>query len=292
LLWRAVALIGEDDLMPIPGYRFSEELAYCAAALFAEVPELRGDLRSESRQLRTPQGRSVAQSGLLRELAECVLLLQLNTHLVDYFRDPYALAGNDRGRGVETLSRDHFAEVLRGNRPLQVITRDIAERPVFTWHAAWADQPTDDVGSAGGRDGAYFQRLAPMVPHGTRIGRDGNDVVRIDTPQLQVRLTTRFWGANAHLPEGFRRHYLKASCDPGAGVRAYEVIVEVRSTPKPGLRMPQGRQVRTGWLEDFLSDSQEEVDFTSFLTSISWPSVAAILRCLEPGDGRAEGPRA
>jgi hypothetical protein len=284
-------LIGADsDLVRIPGYRFSEELACCAAALFAEVPELRGDFRAESSQLRTPAGRSGAQSGLLRELAECVLLLQLNMHLVDYFRDPYALADNDRGRRVETLSREHFAEVLEGNRPLQVITRDIAERPIFTRHGGWADQPTDDVGCAGGPGDAYFERLAPMVPHGTTIGRDGDDVVRIDTPQRQVRLTTRFWGVSAHLPAEFWRHYLKASFDPRHGVRAFEVIVEVRSTPKPGLRIPQNRQVRRGWLEDFLSASQEEVDFTSFLTSINWPSVAAVLRCLEPGDGRAQGP--
>jgi hypothetical protein len=290
--WRAVALIGGDrDLVPIPGYEFSGKLSDCAASFFAEVPGSREEFRAEIARLRTGQDSSAARDGLLRELAECVLVLLLNSHLIDYFRDPYAPPDHRRAHRIEHLSRDHFAAVLESNRPLRLITEDIAQRPIFTRHPAWADRPTDDVWSAGGRSGAYFRRLAPALPQGTTVTRDGDDSIQIDTPHQRVRLTTRFRGCSTHLPIEFLRHYAKVDpLDRRHGARPYEVVIDIDAKPKPRAGMPATRPVRRAWLEDFLTASRDTVDFDAFLAAINWPTVAAVLRCLAPDD-RSEATR-
>ena len=278
-------------LVPIPGHEFSEEIAYCAAAFFAEVPGASEEFRAEAARLRAGQDPPATGGGLLRELAECVLVLLLNSRLIDYFRDSPGLPHHRRTHRVERLSRDHFGTVLESNRPLRLITEDIAQRPIFTRHPAWQGRPTDDVWSAGGRSGASFRRLAPLLPRGTTVTRDTEGSIRIDTPHQRVRLTTRFSGCTASLPIEFLRRYAKVDpLDLRHGVRPYEVVIDIDAKPRRRAGLPATGPVRRAWLEDFLTASRDTVDVDAFLAAINWPTVAAVLHCLTPERSDAGGP--
>jgi len=133
---------------------------------------------------------------IINSVLEFDVLDQLDLHLNSYFVENEI----DKKR-IVTLSRDQLGAGVLKNRVIDLITKDMKERPSFQRDA---DSETEGVVVySPGKDGAIYQRLEIELPPKSTISRNSNGFLVIANPLFDLIIMPQYEGFATSLPHVF-----------------------------------------------------------------------------------------
>jgi hypothetical protein len=285
IMFRGVIAAREPDharkrLVEVPRYEFSERLRSYIEALCAENAALAktwGDAHLSAMVLdpatsaRALQGRRFIEEGL-----EYFVLDRLSLHLSSYFTS--VNAKDDR---LQRFARHDVPDVLLQNRFFETFSRPMDERPGFQQHresgkerAIWLVTPEGpkkyvraEVAGAWGSSGEIYSRFSLTLPKGATLRRHGPRSIEIVTTRFRILLEANFAGFSTNLPAQFEELYLGLTPHT---ISPLEIRLSVKVTfARLALLSPIGWEYYE-WLDSFLSDLRESLDFDSFVSRIGW----------------------
>lgn len=288
---RAVAVMERSgrNLVSVPGYRFTHEISETGRAVFAENAALRrqweedGPEKSRDSDRWRPEQSDGAR--LLAELAEFYVLDSLALHLSSRY-------GGRRGEDVEIIQRGGMPDVLLGNRVIEMLTKEMKDRPAFPAESLPSDLDrvsvkyqnhpdgirrrkltiTQEVVWQTHPDGLRYHRLELRLPKRSKISRT-DDGLLVENDYVRISIKIEVDGTVRALP-GL---YESLAFGSLGTVTAYSVKIcaNIRVKWKMHLRPRAFRDYE--WAESYLEKLREECDFASFLESASWRSIELLL---------------
>ncbi len=264
----------------VPGYHLANSAEMYLRAVLDEKPALAAQWDAEP-LLPTKSGLpnvNGAQSRLIREAVEYVLLDSLSTNLTDYFnKDSWF-----RTR-IRTHERDHLRDLFPDNRILEFLSSPYEDRDGFAERRSAEDGEVRTRGRAiaiysGTRIFSEFRLNLPKDVHVRRLapGR-----ILFDSRYMQTELKVEFDGASYNLDRDFLEAYI--------GIKDHDFVYSdsgnvwsVRLTFESRLRWRSFFSLRAWrlhkWAESFAEKSRNRFDGASFLSSISWEATRTMLR--------------
>ncbi|MGX4657204.1 hypothetical protein ACWCHM_26305 [Micromonospora sp. SCSIO 07396] len=263
-----------------PGYEFGEEVSQIAGATFRENAALEkqwlNDPPSKSWDFDLAPGtarwRESAGTRLLKEFGEYFVLTRLGLHLSSYFND------DKQDDEVTTFTRQELPAILLSNRVLEMLSRDVADRPGFD------DTPQNrEVVSIFGK--FYYHQLRLTLPRRSRVERHKNSLV-IENQGIKISIEVDARGFMTNFPSSYFSYTLGKRLDE---VSAYQVDIAVSTKVKWRLLLGRNGDRRHGWIESFLDKLIEDCDIDDFERRLNWPMIEMILRCQDMSRKRGLG---
>jgi hypothetical protein len=176
----------ELSLLDIPEYRFASDFHDTYGAISAENPVFERQWRDEFARRPDGKRRTPSDFRLATEISEYIILELLSIHLTDYFNtDEFA---EDR---VEELSRSDIPDVLLSNRVLELISRDLQDRPWYKPDVAGPSDRSDGETVAIYGPGGIFSRFDLTLPKGSKVQRSKSGSLIIASKMLTLELNAR-----------------------------------------------------------------------------------------------------
>jgi hypothetical protein len=271
-------VVGDNlrTLTPVPGYWFSEEFTRVANAVFAENGALKRqwDDEEDTGEKFHPLGRArpwtKPQRRLIREISEYILLQRLSVHLEDYFNK----SGLD-GKKISRFARDKLPDVLLSNRVLELISRDMADRPDFDPappHDGWKIIATQTS------SGMIFDHFEVRLPKDSTLRREGKDAIVVESPVLKITLVSEFRGYANVIPRALEDHIFGKKY---RRVSPWQVEYSVHVEVKNPLRTRKVAWPYYTWVDSFLDKAKKELDFDEYLRQINWSSLKMLLPAID-----------
>jgi hypothetical protein len=266
------------SIVDVEGYEFATELARISRDALAEQPALRAEWDASPLAVATTdEERAAAGSGgsgrIVEECAEYMLLAELSMHLIDFFERP----GVDEDHLVE-LRRDELADIVAGNRVLDLLSRPLAERGRSGPDAAATGRSPSMVF---GED-YMFSRFDLQLPKGAAVRRV-DDGVEMDSPVVKVHLRATFEGGRAHLSADFAELFLD---DRDHRLSSFAVWIEVRTEVRRRALFLRSTWDYFSWVDDFRGHLEESWSGERFFERIGWANIRALRRVMEVRSNR------
>lgn len=272
---RAFFVMNEDtlELLDIRQYEFASSFYDTFRAISKENPAFDRQWRDQFAKGHKTDLR------LASEISEYIILDHLSNHLADYFNT--SDFAEDR---IEELSRKDIPDVLLSNRVLELISRDLQDRP-------WYKPEPNDHSNRGqlvavyGPDG-IFSRFDLTLPNGSKVERSKSGSLIITSKMLTLELGIRCDGYNYGLPLSFERYYFRSD---GGTLDAIGVSFKIQARLKRRFGLRSRDWPYYLWLESFIESAKSDMDADSFFRRISWNSLEIVMSILEQG-GIIPGP--
>jgi hypothetical protein len=261
------------SIVDVEGYEFATELARISRDALAEQPGLRADWEAHPPVVATTDDERAAagSSGAGRIIEECVeymLLAELSMHLIDFFERP----GVDEDHLVE-LRRDELADVVAGNRVLDLLSRPLAERG----RSGHDDPATGRTPSMVFGEDYMYSRFDLQLPRGAAVRRV-DDGVEMDSPVVRVHLRATFEGGPAHLGADFAELFLD---DREHHLSSFVVWIEVRTQVRRRALFLRSSWDYFSWVDDFRGHLEESWSGERYFGRIGWANIRALMRVME-----------
>ncbi|MEV0619320.1 hypothetical protein AB0I81_38800 [Nonomuraea sp. NPDC050404] len=270
----AVSAEDRAKIIRMPGYAFGKSFANIAHAVFEENEALKsqwvnGDFVTYE-HIKGISWKSAPGPGvrLAREIAEYIVIHMLGTHLTDYF----ANSELDRSR-VHNYERKELPHVLLSNRVLDLISRDVEDRPGFG--------PAEQGGWRlvyGGPGKRLYSHFRLSLPKGSSVTREASGDLLIDSPAILLRISTDFQGYGAAVPFDYCRYLLKS--DP-LSVKNYQVKFTISAEVKDAIFRRRSLWAYYGWVESFIEKIRNDVDYAEFFRRTNWEASELIIEAIE-----------
>lgn len=260
--------VERDTIQPIEitGYRFNDDFCEYLRG-FIQENKAYGKLFSKSKsdfaQMQKFDPDDLNYHTIINSVLEFVILHQLDLHLNSYF-----IENEIDKRRIVTLTRDQVDPSVLKNRVIDLITKDMKERPAF---ARDANSPSDGiVVYAPGEGGAVFQRLDIELPPECRIYRNSDGFLVISNPLFDLCIKPRFEGFRTNVSEVFT---------PSASQHFAPllVIVKIETRIKKTAFISGESMEMYEWLDSFLARIKDYVS-TDELEHRLDPNLIKILR--------------
>ena len=204
---------------------------------------------------------------LIREASEYYVLDKLSTHIETELED----SSIDKTR---IFDRTDIAELLATNRFLNLFSKPIAERPLFS-----SGTRNDQVACC--ENGAMFRRVALQLPKNSKIKRDRNNSFTIRNRWFSLNVKTIFEGYMTALPLDFCEVYLGLK----KAARHYPALslkIEIKATFRLGFLMSRTGKQYCSILHMFASELEKAVDKDYYFDQqLQWEQSRVILEILE-----------
>jgi hypothetical protein len=271
----------KDDfctLVNVPGYSLATGFYGIGNAAFGENAALERQWRTELHERFDPDesrpGHEMNDMRVATEIAEYILLEALSTHLTDYFDAPSIEESQ-----LETLERNDIPDVLLSNRILELISRELQDRP---WYKPDDDSspgrivlisPAETIAAVFGPKGQY-SHFELTMPKGSTVRRTSPGSLVINSKMVTLELTASItW--NYGTPMSFERYYLNKPDD--ASLEAIEVTYAIKAAVRRRLGFRAADWNYYSWVESFIDSIKEDLDGEAFFRRISWDSVGTLL---------------
>jgi hypothetical protein len=260
-------------IVDVDGYEFASELARITRDVLAEAPAMRAEWDAQPLAAATIGGeranKSTSGGGrIIEECVEYMLLEELSMHLIDFFDRP----GLDEGHLVE-LRRDELADIVEGNRVLDLLSRPLADRGRVSPPAA----PGSDGPSMVFGEDFIYSRFDLRLPRGATVRRV-DDGVEVDSPLVKIHLRATFEGGRAHLSADFAELFLD---DRHHGLSSFVVWTEVRTRVKRRALLLRSAWDYFAWVDDFRNHLEASWSGERYFERIGWPGIRALMRVME-----------
>jgi hypothetical protein len=176
-------------LFEIDRYYYSEECSSILTSVFKENPALKAQWLAEIFPSRIRSKRTIDESRtksydqrIVREVTEYVVLHALSMHLTDYFN----ALGEESSNGIVNYRRTDLAEIVLGNRILDLISKQPADRPALGHHD---DQSDGHVLVMMGKDGVIFSSFELTLPKGSTVHRTIGNAILIENSRFKLQIS-------------------------------------------------------------------------------------------------------
>jgi len=258
------------EVVDIKDYEFANAFYRTYVAVRKENPVLGRQWQDEISGRHEERGSS-DRLRIASEIAEYILLDRLSTHLTDYFNTPTL-----REDQLEVLFRKDVPDIVLSNRVLELISRDLEDRP---WYKPGPDDDNFLPVSSYGPGGIY-SRFDLTLPKGSTISRSSSGTLVIKSRMLTLELNAICDGYNYYVPFSFARYYLRI--DPNEmEPLAVRFNIDAKIQRRFGLKPKEWPYYM--WLESFVESTRKELGGKSFFEQISWSVTEVMIGILEKG---------
>lgn len=269
------------ELIPVPRYRYSEDIKHSLSALFAENeapkklwendPRHKESSPSQEQQLHF--GEKTAADNLIVEATEYFILETLSTHLTDYFNQPNLDSGRTR-----KLTREDLGPLVFGNQFLDTFSRPMKERAVFIDRAIRDGKNHQNIVAVYGK-GVKFSQFDLVLPGKASVKRIGDGHFLIDAPKFLMNIKVDFLRYGALIPRGFYELYLGESSY--IDFQSYTVSISTSIEFKRFSLLTRSGWEYHKWLDSFLDELENSISQEAFFNRIGWETAMTTARVVE-----------
>ena len=268
----------DENLLSVPRYFLASEFHSIAEAIFKENPAFERQWTSNVQEWFTSLERlTLANPATFRiatEIAEYILLHCFSLHLDAYFN-----GSTLKESELQTLYRRDIPDVLLSNRVLELISRDLKDRP---WYKPSNFKYGDVAVASFGPEGRYSQ-FKLTLPKGSTITRSGPGSLEIKSKMITLGLHVSCQGYLHNLEPLFVKYYLNIDDPMSARPWPMEIHYSIDAHIRRGLGIKSHRWPYYLWLESFINKAKEQLGAAEFMQRIAWDLTEALLAALETG---------
>ena len=265
----------ENKIIEVPRYSFSENVCHYMEYASVENPALKTLWENEPLEDKTDSARVEIKhkksAQLLSEMAEYIVLSMLSVHLTDYFASE-----EFKKKNLKEYGREDIPDVLLKNRYLELFSRPMEDRPIFTDASKKDNRPGEILGVYA--YGAIYEKFHLVLPKESTIRRLNANNIEIETEKLTMSITVRFEGFNINLPTGFEQYYLALS--DWQNITAYQLSVDIQVKMKLWAMLSKIGWEYYRWVDSFLDEIKGEISQEAFFNRINWEATLTMLQCL------------
>lgn len=217
-------------------------------------------------------------AALLQESLEFVILRALSVHLSDYFR-----ATPDLQKYIQTHPLTDFPEFILGNRILSLLTAPLEDRPNFL--DIKDKQSEGELQYVWRSDGSVYSRIELVLPKGSQLTRKSLGHIEIKSKSITISLVCKLLPYRCFVENRFINYYMGVKNPRTTAPR--QVKIEFQATVHPTALFARNGAALYGWLDSFADSLKTFSDFPSFLESINWPTLSALLHIIKNQSNRA-----
>ena len=304
----------ENQLVPVPRYKFSEDLCRTLQAAFLENEALEAAWKAEPLSISLSSGNDESNDpnptdrdsgsdtvtkkedtprssyiAIVRQRKSetttrprSAIILQEAVEFVILDELSTHLSGYfqnlpENDKLVTEYTRKDVPNLLLENRIVSLLTTPLEDRAVFL-ECSFADNPPPgEIESIIGSDGSMYSRFNLTLPKDTKVSRPAPGVVKLENSRLVLELAVHYEGFSANLPMGFEESFLGRSFG-----RLEPHLVHIRFAANiklPALLQASGWEYHK-WVDSFAKSLEEFASFDEFIEHIGWRIVATQLRAM------------
>jgi len=292
----------KNAVVDVPRYDYGSRLHGYLTAAFAENPAIeniwskepidkgfRYDKETGKASLKLGKGHQ-----LIAEATEYYVLENLSTHLTDYFNRP-----DFDQHELHTFARKDIPDVLLSNRFLELFSKPMEDRPLFSAKNDSLSNEDDivritdteecplvstdsaprvhenQVVWATGGGGAFYSRFDLTLPKGARVKRTHGNGILIETNRFAVTILVDFRGFGTVIPSDYQRYILGLK---PSECREYEVRVTFNVSFRFASLFLRGGWDYYRWIESFMKSFEARFSEDSHFSRIGWESVLTLIK--------------
>lgn len=268
----------EKTAINIDSYDFSQKMSDYIKYAFNEDPGLKKIWTTTEFQVekRTDKYKEVLK--IINEAAEYYLLNSLSIHLLEFFNNE----GYDLTQ-IKEYQRLDIPDVLLKNRFLELFSKPMEQRAAFLpdEEATNNDSIEDDeniiVGSYS--NGAMFSRFDLNLPRNSKIKRNSDNSISIDTKRFTLRISSVTDGGNTYIPWEFCKLYLNLSNI--LDISMLDITFKVQITFHFGAFFRTAGWQYYEWIDSFISRLIKDFEKEYYLNEkIAWNKAYPIIKCI------------
>ena len=276
----------KNKLIGIPNYKISTDMkeyfesAFSENAAYKTIWEDSGLDKLKGRQTMA----TVTESKkLLVEMLEYCLLEHFSMFIGDYY--------NTRNitKKIISYSGSDIPDVLLKNRFLKLFSEDPKNRAAFCANSKSSvlmikecDSESEAEGSVvymTGSNGAIYRRFSLNIPKGSKVYREKDGTIVIDTKLFTLKYKVIFDGFTTVVEHDFYRYYLhEMNCREFHDWK-YFIEVDVKYKYSSLLKIWDWKYYN--WLDEYLVKLSNYCDIENFYKNIGWEKSKTILRILK-----------
>lgn len=266
----------KNEVADIPRYDYGRDLHRYMQAAFAENAAIKRMWDNEPIDKEFDHDKETGKFSrrigkghqLIIEATEYYLLENLSTHLTDYFNRP-----DFDEQNLHTFARNDIPDVLLSNRFLELFSKPMEERALFSAEDG-APPYRGEVVMVMGRGGLFYSRFDLTLPKGARIKRSASNAIIIDTDRFTITIDVDFGGFGTIIPYEYQQHIL--GLDPH-GCHAYQITMRFTVAFKfASLFLPSGWGYYR-WIESFMESFESKFSKDRHFIDIGWESALTLI---------------
>lgn len=276
----------KNNLIGVPNYKISTDMKKYFESAFSENPAYKtiwedsGLDKLKEYQTMAPVTES---KKLLVEMLEYCLLEHFSMFIDDYY--------NTRNitKKIISYSGNDIPDVLLKNRFLKLFSEDPKNRAAFCTNSKTrvfkikeSDGESKDEGTVvfmTGNDGAMYRRFELNIPKGSKVFREKDDTIVIDTKLFIVKYKIVFDGFSTVVERDFYKYYLHET--EYQEFHDWKYIVEFNVKYKISSLLKLWDWKYYNWLDEYLVKLANYCDIDTFYKNIGWEKSKTILRILK-----------
>lgn len=276
-----------NTILNIPRYDISGDMCRYLKGAFAENEKLKEiwdtyPIIGIEENIEDENEIYIKSKDIVIELLEYCIIDRLSTELQDYFRKP-----NMNFEKLEKIERKNISKDLLSNRFINIFTEEIKNREAFK-------DSKDEVeyNEKNGNElfyleifdsGEIYNKMQLIFPKNTKIKRNDNNSLQIDTKKYLIGIEFDFDGTGVIIDDEFEKYYLDIQnyFDENLDLRYHEYgfCVKVNVKYKLNTYFSKNKWKYYLWIENFIEDLEKYISMDNFMNEINWKSVRTILQC-------------
>ena len=276
----------KNKLIGVPNYKISTDMKEYFESAFSENSAYKTiweDSGLDKLKKHQTMATVTESKKLLVEMLEYCLLEHFSIFIGDYY--------NTRNitKKIISCSGNDIPDVLLKNRFLKLFSEDPKNRAAFCTNSKTkvlmikeCDGESKDEGTVvfmTGSDGAIYRRFALNIPKGSKVFREKDDTIVIDTKLFTVKYKIVFDGFSTVVERDFYKYYLHETEYQGFHDWKYIVEFDVKYKISSLLKLWDWKYYN--WLDEYLVKLANYYDVDTFYKNIGWEKSKTILRILK-----------
>lgn len=261
-----------NNFMSIPNYKINQDMSNYLGSAFCESNAIKtvwesGNLNCFDDFHATESGKIYAQCNdsilLLIELIEYTILDNFSVFISDYFNKQHL---NDK---VQELTRESIPDLLLSNRFLLLFSGEMKNRDAFLEDSDSSDQ--QNIVYAYSKNGALYNRFEMQLPKGTKIYKDKNNTIVINTKLFILKIEYLYGGFSTVLDNEFYEYYLGKTFDTTLNTYEFNINLSVKYKWTSILKLYDWKYYN--WLDEYVYKLQHYCNKNTFLNDIGWNQI-------------------
>ena len=273
-----------NEIINVPRYYVSYDICRYLNAAFAEEDILKKmwdeqPLIEIERNIENEDKINIESRNMITEVLEFCILDRLSMELEDYFRRT-----NTNFENLEKIERNNIKKELLSNRFINLFTKDISQREVFSNSKARFELQNGEnelFELENLETGEIYHKIQLIFPNGTELERNDN-TLKINTKKYEIELKVKFNEDGVLIDKDFEEYYLNIHnyFDADLEMRYYEYAfnIEVNVKLKLNTYFSKNKWEYYLWLENFIEDLENYLSLEKFMDAINWKTARTMLQ--------------
>lgn len=268
--FQGVLFLDTKSRLPVSveNYEFSEKISTYFASAFSEDKRIKREWYNSKIGAPLDDIFNISEANkIIRESVEFYIL-----ELLDCELDHLTISSIGSNK-ISKFDRENLKVISESNRFYDLFTKPLAERKRLIKGENFTEEEIESTYSLSTEKG-YFTKQEFYFPSKSKIKREEDNELNINTPKAIIKLKPILWTSNAVLPSDFEEYYL--NCD-SKDIQTWQVNIYIEIKFK-FLSIFSQNWWYYEWIDSFIDTINKEFEFETFVNNLNWISIHPVLK--------------